>query len=211
MNKTLSKAVLTIVFSLVSLSANAEYNLTTICFGCGGPPQPLNDSYMTNLGTLGGAWREGYGVSASGQIVGQSATVDGYGHAAIWNGSSPTALDTLGGLASGAYSINAEGIIVGFSFAPANTTQHAVIWKNGAITDLNNLLSPSAVNAGWFLAHAYSINNDGVISGEATNSLQGLTSYVLLSPVPEADTSAMLLMGAGVMGFMARRRKQVAA
>ena len=29
--------------------------------------------------------------------------------------------------------------------------------------------------------------------------------------VPEADTSAMLLMGAGVMGFMARRRKQVAA
>jgi hypothetical protein len=32
-----------------------------------------------------------------------------------------------------------------------------------------------------------------------------------LAPVPEADTSAMLLMGAGVMGFMARRRKQVAA
>ena len=32
-----------------------------------------------------------------------------------------------------------------------------------------------------------------------------------VNPVPEADTSAMLLMGAGVMGFMARRRKQVAA
>ncbi len=31
------------------------------------------------------------------------------------------------------------------------------------------------------------------------------------APVPEADTSAMLLMGAGLMGFMARRRKQVAA
>ena len=28
-----------------------------------------------------------------------------------------------------------------------------------------------------------------------------------IAPVPEADTSAMLLMGAGVMGFMARRRK----
>jgi hypothetical protein len=32
-----------------------------------------------------------------------------------------------------------------------------------------------------------------------------------ITPVPEADTSAMLLIGAGVMGFMARRRKQVAA
>ena len=32
-----------------------------------------------------------------------------------------------------------------------------------------------------------------------------------VAAVPEADTSAMLLMGAGVMGFMARRRKQVAA
>jgi hypothetical protein len=27
------------------------------------------------------------------------------------------------------------------------------------------------------------------------------------TPVPEADTSAMFLMGVGVMGFMARRRK----
>jgi len=32
-----------------------------------------------------------------------------------------------------------------------------------------------------------------------------------VNPVPEAATSAMLLMGAGVMGFIARRRKQVAA
>jgi hypothetical protein len=32
-----------------------------------------------------------------------------------------------------------------------------------------------------------------------------------INPVPEADTSAMLLMGAGLMGFIARRRKQAAA
>ena len=32
-----------------------------------------------------------------------------------------------------------------------------------------------------------------------------------VTPVPEADTSAMLLMGAGVMGFMARRRKNTQA
>ena len=38
-----------------------------------------------------------------------------------------------------------------------------------------------------------------------------ITSISSVAAVPEADTSAMLLMGAGVMGFMARRRKQVAA
>ena len=32
-------------------------------------------------------------------------------------------------------------------------------------------------------------------------------AFINTAPVPEADTSAMLLMGAGVMGFMARRRK----
>jgi len=32
-----------------------------------------------------------------------------------------------------------------------------------------------------------------------------------VTPVPEADTSAMLLMGSGVMGFMARRRKNTQA
>jgi hypothetical protein len=32
-----------------------------------------------------------------------------------------------------------------------------------------------------------------------------------VNPVPEADTSAMLLMGAGLMGFMVRRRKNTQA
>ena len=36
-------------------------------------------------------------------------------------------------------------------------------------------------------------------------------NLIRIAAVPEADTSAMLLMGAGVMGFMARRRKQVTA
>jgi hypothetical protein len=51
---------------------------------------------------------------------------------------------------------------------------------------------------------------------EWTNHGTGLNSFALVisgnptAPVPEADTSAMLLMGAGVMGFMARRRKQAA-
>jgi hypothetical protein len=37
-----------------------------------------------------------------------------------------------------------------------------------------------------------------------------LVSLSSVPAVPEADSSAMLLMGAGVMGFIARRRKQAA-
>jgi hypothetical protein len=45
-----------------------------------------------------------------------------------------------------------------------------------------------------------------------TNRLFAMTpTFINTSPVPESDTSAMLLMGAGLMGFIARRRKQVAA
>jgi hypothetical protein len=45
------------------------------------------------------------------------------------------------------------------------------------------------------------------------HKLLTLTSFAPQStaPVPEADTSAMLLMGAGVMGFIARRRKNTKA
>jgi hypothetical protein len=47
-----------------------------------------------------------------------------------------------------------------------------------------------------------------------SNEPMKLTSFApssIAAPVPEADTSAMLLMGAGVMGFMARRRKNTQA
>ena len=44
-----------------------------------------------------------------------------------------------------------------------------------------------------------------------TSQNAALFSANSTAPVPEADTSAMLLMGAGVMGFMARRRKNAQA
>ena len=55
--------------------------------------------------------------------------------------------------------------------------------------------------------------NSPLGQGSPTIRSSDIASYAFIStaPVPEADTSAMLLMGAGVMGFMARRRKQVTA
>jgi len=63
----------------------------------------------------------------------------------------------------------------------------------------------------WLINHENGSNYEGINS----ISLNGneVANYVFgsVAAVPEADTSAMLLMGAGVMGFIARRRRQVAA
>ena len=128
----------------------------------------------------------------------------------IWDGGAATELGKLSGSAE-ATDINNAGQIVGWSLIVGGDA-HAVIWSNGTITDLNNFLDVTAVKDGWVLNSARAINDNGWIVGQASNSLLGIsTQAFLLSPVPEADTSGMLLMGAGVMGFMARRRKQIAA
>jgi hypothetical protein len=57
-------------------------------------------------------------------------------------------------------------------------------------------------------------SGSGTFSGISNLSTLTTTQFntsSITTPVPEADTSAMLLMGAGVMGFIARRRKQAAA
>jgi hypothetical protein len=44
----------------------------------------------------------------------------------------------------------------------------------------------------------------------SANSRASLVGFASITPVPEADTSAMLLAGLGLIGFMARRRKHSA-
>ena len=63
---------------------------------------------------------------------------------------------------------------------------------------------------------AYSAMNwpRGWESSESTINFTSAQRYIFatsVTPVPEADTSAMLLMGAGVMGFIARRRRNAQA
>ena len=75
-------------------------------------------------------------------------------------------------------------------------------------------MDASTVADGWTLRQALSINDNGDVVGWAYNTISRTNTGFLLqsvAAVPEADTSAMLLMGAGVMGFMARRRKNTQA
>ncbi len=173
------------------------------------------------LESLGGTGRAGdvYAINDSGMIVGVSADASNVEKATLWNITSPNSpilLESLGGTAKDAiaFGINSSGVIVGLS-KNASSVGKATLWDGANVIDLNDYLDQASKNAGWVLDFAGDINDSGSIVGLESNNLLGLTSQAFLlqsvAAVPEADTSAMLLMGAGVMGFMARRRKNTQA
>lgn len=84
-----------------------------------------------------------------------------------------------------------------------NTVNHAFLFSNGAMTDLNSLIDPAS---GWGLTSAFDINDAGQIVGSGT--MAGQDYAFLLTPIPEPETYAMLLAGLAVVGVAVRRHKR---
>lgn len=160
-------------------------------------------SNATNLAPL----VEAFAINNSGQVVG--SLFNGSGSiAGLWDEGVTTDLGTLGGFQSKAFAINNVGQIAGYSYTPGNTTFHATLWDGTSIVDLNSFLDASAVSAGWELLVANGINDSGWIVGTARNTITGFSSGYLLSvtAVPEPESYAMLLVGLGLIGTVARRK-----
>jgi probable HAF family extracellular repeat protein len=66
------------------------------------------------------------------------------------------------GCTSTAYSINSRGQIAGTSRLADCQTVHAVLWQNGKIYDLNDIIPPGS---GLELFETHQINDEGVIAG----------------------------------------------
>ncbi len=137
------------------------------------------------------------------------------------NGIGMTDLGTLGGYHSGASGINDSGEVVGVADT-AHGESHSFIFSHGGMTDLS-LLAP-VVAAGWTDLYASSINNNGQIAGYGNhngNKEAFLLSYTpdtvftpspifIPPPIPEPETYLMLLGGLGLIGYLVRRRKEMA-
>ena len=118
-----------------------------------------------------------------------------------------TDLGTLGGNSSRANGINDFTQIVGTSSLATGTTQHAFLWEEGEMFDLNSLLADSA---GWELTEALEINTSGQIIGSGL--LNGEQRGFVLTPVPEPNSTLGLLGFAALgIGFWLKRQQQKSA
>ena len=129
---------------------------------------------MRDLGTLGGSSAAATAINDVGEIVGWSSTTsNAETHPFLYSNGTMTDLGTLGGARpygpaqSSALAINNWGQIVGSSIGTNGT--RAVLYSNGEITDLNDLVTLTYVNgpAGFLvLTTARGINDQGQIVGE---------------------------------------------
>ncbi len=137
------------------------------------------------------------GVNANGEIVGWYVTSDSFTHAFSSTLDDPgnlVDLGTLGGTYSVALGVNSQGEIVGQStITPDDSALHAFLYDGGAMVDLNTLL---VAGSGWSLLDATSINDQGWIVGNGIDPA-GQSQGFLLTPLPVAEPSSLVLLGAG--------------
>lgn len=163
---------------------------------------------MQDLGSLDGGDSFAYALNDAGLVVGYSYVgASSANHAFFWTTETGMVdIGTLGGRSSFAISVNNNGQIVGTSTTAATEYgQHAFVWTAAeGMVDLNNLIDPTS---GWTIVAPGDINESGQILGVGYSATYGYQA-VLLTPVPEPETYAMMLMGLGLVGFMALRSKQ---
>jgi probable HAF family extracellular repeat protein len=146
-----------------------------------------------------------HGVNDKGEIVGEIAGSLGNHAFYYFNDVFTTVNDPSGPLDHGStwlMAINTNSVGVGGSnFSGA---EHAVLYQNGLLTNLNGLIDPSS---GWKLRNADDINDLGQIVGVGIDP-QGQTEEFLLSPVPE-PTAPALMTGLCSVALLGRRQVRI--
>ena len=147
-----------------------------------------------DLGTFpGGNWSTAWAINSSGTIVGWS-NGGSFGYRAfLYDGS----LHNLGilkannqpdGGESEAYAINSAGVVVGYS--TSGFLNHAFIYSNGIMTDLNSLIP---ADSSIVLSGARGINDAGQIAATGTTK-DGSIHAFLLTPAFTSISAANLKM-----------------
>jgi probable HAF family extracellular repeat protein len=116
---------------------------------------------VTDLGTLGGDFSEGWSVNAFGEVAGRSqvAAFPHPYHAFRYSGGGMTDLDTLGSTYSSGDAINDAGQVAGSAFVSGVNTHAFLFGVDGSALDLGTL--------GGDTSAAFGINNRGWVVGQA--------------------------------------------
>lgn len=166
---------------------------------------------MHDLGDLAGGLDASFatGISNTGLVSGYSIAGDGQ-YATLWDASNN--LVSLGDFAGGtnfsqAWDVNGSGQVVGFGIGGSGQQAFLYTAADGLL-DLNSLVDPNdPLAASTFLQEARAINESGQIVGFGL--INGAKHAYLLTPVPEPHEWAMMLAGLGIIGVVARRRREL--
>ena len=207
MNKKISQLAVAALFSLAALSANAAVIIDTGARTDG--YTPIVNQYDEEMGNFYQSL--GYRVSFTDSY--NITDISSYFN----SGYSDGILMSLYSDNSG--TPNTQLYSQSFSFSARNTdTWAGLSGINWNVTAGNYWLTyepsygqASVYHSSTIFPSVYKNTSNSNWQSAGSDSLSLVITGTSVNPVPEADTSAMLLMGAGVMGFIARRRKQVAA
>jgi probable HAF family extracellular repeat protein len=153
---------------------------------------------MQDLGSLGGANCQAFGINDSGEVVGGSLIATGASHAFLWTQSG--GMQDLGTLDAGgfnpgstAFAISDKGVIAGAS-VPKDDFSEAVFWRNGHIYTLKGIGPPDPGQSGPS-SIAYAINNVGPI-GEIAGSFSKSSPNEPAFPFLWNQTTGAITIGA---------------
>lgn len=192
----------------MEISSSGEFIAgTSAIWRAGGAPSVaflLAGNNFVDIGTLPGTSDSRVtSINSHAQIVGTSS-LGSYSvvKAFIYSANAMSEIGTLGGNSSVPFDINDNGVVVGTSTLGDNASYRGYIYENGSIKDLSTL-----IDSDWIISSAQAINNSGQIAADGCRISTSRCGVVMLSPVPENSTYAMLTLGLAMLGLCLRRTR----